>query len=340
MYGERDDPYAVLVRLGQQLKESLASESVLPTIVETVAHALKLPFVAIALKQNEEYQIAAEFGLNPTKVNGRNKNEILPLVYQSELIGELILAPRTQEEAFIPAEKQLLAGIADQAALAAYTVRLMSDLKVSRQRLVNAREEERRQLRRELHDGLGSVLASLSFNLDAASNLLDRDPAVTGMLLKELKIQTQAAIKDVRRLAYNLRPPVLDELGLAASLREFIQKLNCPPDLHIEFNLPETLPVLPAAVEVAAYRISVEGINNIVNHSQARNGVISISILDSRSLAVEIKDDGRGLPKGWHAGVGVSAMRERTAELGGAFMIESYPDHGTCVGVMLPLSKE
>lgn len=339
MYGERDDPYAVLSRLGQQLKETFIPESVLPNIVETIAQTLKLPYVAISLKQGTEYKIEAEFGLNPGKSKIGTKMEVFPLVYQSEIIGELILAPRSQSETFTPAEKKLLAGVADQAALAAYTVRLMSDLKESRQRLITAREEERRHLRRELHDGLGSILASLSFNLDAAYNLLGQNPAATGSLLKELKGQTQAAINDVRRLAYDLRPPVLDELGLAASLQAYVKGLNCPPDLRIKFEIPDPLPALPAAVEAATYRISIEAINNAVRHSGACNCVVAIAPGAIKRLEVEITDDGNGLPTPWHTGVGILAMRERAAELGGTFMIESNPGHGTQIAVTLPLSR-
>jgi signal transduction histidine kinase len=213
-------------------------------------------------------------------------------------------------------------------------------LRISRQKLIAAREEERRHLRRELHDGLGSVLASLSFNLDAACNLLGQDSAASGSLLKELKVQTQDAIKDVRRLAYDLRPPVLDELGLGASLQAYVKGLNCPADLQINFEIPDPLPALPAAVEAATYRISIEAINNVVRHSEACNCVVALFIRDSQHLVVEIKDDGQGLAAPWHAGVGILAMRERAAELGGAIKIESNPGHGTVVGVTLPIFRE
>src|SRR5207247_5901746 len=146
MYGERDDPYAVLSRLASRLQATLAPESVFPTIVETVAQALKLPYAAIALKQDDEFITAASYGLS------QDNPFILPLVYHTEPIGELLLAPRAPGEAFTAADRRLLEDIAHQAGAAAHAVRLPADLQRSREHLVTAREEERRRLRRDLHD--------------------------------------------------------------------------------------------------------------------------------------------------------------------------------------------
>ncbi|MFQ5923978.1 MAG: histidine kinase, partial [Anaerolineales bacterium] len=194
MYGERDDPYAVLSRLGKGLEGTLVPQSVLPTIAEMVAQTLKLPYVALALKQGEEFKIATAYG------QPRGDPIRLPLVYQGEAVGQLIVAPRALDEAFTASEQRLLEDIGHQAGVAVHAVRLTADLQRSRERLVTAREEERRRLRRDLHDGLGPELASLSLKLEAARNLIDRDPNVADSLLAELKTQVQEAIADIRRL--------------------------------------------------------------------------------------------------------------------------------------------
>jgi signal transduction histidine kinase len=200
------------------------------------------------------------------------------------------------------------------------------------------REEERRRLRRDLHDGLGSALTSVTFQLDAASNLLDRDPAAVKTLLSELKAQTQAAIADIRRLVYNLRPPILDEWGLVAALHEQVAQYELNA-VRVTVEAPESLPALPAAIEVAAYRIALEALANVIRHAQATRCTIRLDVYDD-ALTIEVQDNGRGLPPDYHAGVGISAMRERAAELGGSCVIENVAAGGTRVYTWLPLRKE
>jgi signal transduction histidine kinase len=256
------------------------------------------------------------------------------LSYQGETVGQLILAPRAAGESFSLADRRLLDDLARQAGVAAHAVRLTSDLRRSRERLVSAREEERRRLRRDLHDGLGPQLASVTLKLDAARNLLEHDPAATGTLLADLKTQTQAAIADIRRLVYDLRPPALDDLGLVSALRQQIGQYQYN-QLNIKIDAPDNLPPLPAAVEVAAYRIVQEAITNVVRHADARNCIVSLGV--GNGLCLDIRDDGRGLPADRRAGVGLSSMRERATELGGHCEIGPAPGGGTCVMAWLPL---
>ncbi len=339
MYGERDTPNKVISRLGQRLETTLAPDAILPTIVETVAQALKLPYVAITLKQEGEFVRAAFYG------SPKESLTLLPLVYQNELIGELVLAPRASGETFTSGDRALLDDLARQTGVAAHAVRLTIDLQRlagelqhSRTQLVTTREEERRRLRRDLHDGLGSALTSVTFQLDAANNLLDRDPQAVKTLLKDLKAQTQASIADIRRLVYNLRPPILDEWGLVAALREQVAQYQLNA-VQVTVEAPEPLPALLAAVEVAAYRIALEALANVIRHAQATRCTIRLAVCDD-ALMVEVQDNGKGLPSDYHAGVGISAMRERAAELGGSCVIEDIATGGTRVYARLPLLKE
>jgi signal transduction histidine kinase len=358
-YGERDEPYRAIARLGRRLEATLAPDAVLTTIVQSVAEALRLPYAAIALATNDDrrpttsspYQIVAEYS-SETRRQGNQVTEMplqsgitfspphlvtLSLVYQGEQIGQLILAPRTGETEFSTADRRLLEDLARQAGVAAHTVRLTADLQRSRERLVTAREEERRRLRRDLHDGLGPALAAQTLKVGAARVLYRRDPAAAEQLMGELERDIAAALADIRRLVYNLRPPALDELGLCAAIRECAAQYqsNDAGHLRVTVEAPERLPNLPAAVEVAAYRITQEALANVVRHAGAH--ACHIRMTPGELLELEIADDGVGLPTSRRLGVGLTSMRERAEELGGTCSVEAAPGGGTLVRARLPI---
>jgi signal transduction histidine kinase len=235
----------------------------------------------------------------------------------------------------------LLEQIAQQAAPAVHAYRLTADLHHSRERIIVAREEERRRLRRDLHDELGPTLASQTFKLDAALDWLDRDPVAARKLLGEVKAQTQATVADIRRLVYELRPPALDELGLVGALRAHVQSLTAANGLHVTVDAPPDLPPLSAAVEVAAYRIALEALTNVVRHAQAHACQVHLAVVEE-SLQLDIADDGLGLPaetrRETQAGMGLTSMRERADELGGTCVIENRPGGGTRVYAELPIT--
>ncbi len=338
MFGERDDPYRVLSRLGSHLEATLAPDALLPTIVETVAQALRLPYVAITFKQQGEDVLVASTG------EAREGKALVrvPLVAQTEQVGDLVLAARTPDESLTPADLRLLHDLAPQIAVAIQAVRLTAelrqltaDLQQSRTQLITAREEERRRMRRDLHDGLGPTLASLTFKIDAARNLLKQDSERADRLLEGVRQQAQQAITDIRRLVYDLRPPALDELGLLSALREQAASYQ-HKGLQILMDVPESMPPLPAAVEVAAYRIAQEALTNVVRHAEAQQCCLRLR-LDERALTLQVSDDGKGIVPGHHIGVGLVAMQERAVELGGSSTITPGPSGGTTIQVSLPL---
>src|SRR6266542_5130691 len=176
LYGQRDEPYRVLSGLMQRLEGTLAPEAVLPSIVQTVREALKLPYAAIALRQADNLVLAGASG-EPTMEVLR-----LPLVYQHESVGELRLGARGRGEAWSPADRQLLGDLARQAGVAAHAVRLAAELQHSRERLVSAREEERRRLWRDLHDELAPTLAALALTAATARDRATSDPSTRALL--------------------------------------------------------------------------------------------------------------------------------------------------------------
>jgi signal transduction histidine kinase len=221
LYGLRDEPYVVLARLGQRLKTTLDPDAVLSTIVATVREALKLSYAAIEVQEGTAVALAASSGTPPAQETLR-----LLLAYQNETVGTLIIAPRGRDDALTPADLRLLDDLTQQIGNAVHTVRLTSDLQRSREHLITAREEERRRLRRDLHDGLGPMLSAIMLKVGLVRTLHRRDPETTDVLLNQLEAEIESVIGDIRHVVYNLRPPALDELGLVGSIREYFARLG------------------------------------------------------------------------------------------------------------------
>ena len=336
MYGERDDPYAVISRLGKRLEAALAPETVLPTIVGIVREALKLPYAAIALpRDGNDFKVVAASGEEPPA-----DPLVLPLSYGGESVGELLLAPRAPGESFSTADRRLLDGLARHAGVAVHGVRVMADLRRSRERLVLAREEERRRLRRDLHDELAPTLAALGLGAATVGELIPTDPKEAAFANEKLRSAIRATVGDVRRLVYDLRPPALDELGLVEAMRQRASRYDVGDEGFLAtVEAPDELPPLPAAVEVAAYRIVQEALTNVSRHARASACTVRLACADGRALTIEVTDDGVGLPETPGGGVGLSSMRERAAELGGECeIVRSWPS-GTRVFARLPFRE-
>jgi signal transduction histidine kinase len=221
-------------------------------------------------------------------------------------------------------------------AVALHAVLLSQELQRSRERLVAAREEERRRLRRDLHDGLGPILTAVTLKADAARGALDTAPDRADTLLAELRRDAKQAIGDLRRVIYDLRPAALDELGLLGALGEQIDRFT-RQGLSVNLQAPPTLPVLPAAVEVAAYRIITEALTNIARHADAHQATITVAT--DGDLRLTVHDDGAAGTAngdGWQPGVGLLSMAERVAEVGGALQAGPTPTGGR-VQASLPL---
>lgn len=334
LYGRRDEPFEVLADLGQRLEGSISPDTVYPTIVETVAETLKLPYVAIVVPKGGRHVTAVS--------TGKPVDPLIsyPLTYQSEEIGQLKVAPRPPESSFNNADDRILRNIARQAGTAVHAVQLTADLQKSRQQIVSSREEERRRLRRDLHDGLGPSLAAQMLKIGSARALLKTQPELVDQLLAQMETDIESTLNDVRRIVYDLRPPELDQLGLSGAIQAFANQYS-RNGLQIDIHLLEACPALPAAVEVAAYRIAQEGLTNVVHHAQATHCKLRMKVEegvdDHGRLTMEICDNGRGLPQSVRAGVGLTSMRERSEELGGIFLVESANPQGTKVTAVLPI---
>ena len=329
LYGRRDEPYQVLAQLGSRLAAIQATEAILPAIIATARDTLHIPYVAIHLNRNsrtDEVDFSVGKAAEPITT--------IPLQYQGVRVGELTASPRSGEDTLSPADQRLLSDFTRQAEIAIYAVQLAQDLQRSREEIVTAREEERRRLRRDLHDGLGPSLATISLQSETVRSILRTQPEEAEALLDELTVQAQTTMQEVRRLIHALRPPVLDDLGLVQGLHALAASFS-QSGVSIAVQSEDSLPVLPAAYEVAIYRIVQEALANVVKHSQARTCIVRLAC--DKAICLEIQDDGIGIPKGRISGIGLHSLRERAEELGGTCMITANSDQGTLIQVSLPL---
>jgi signal transduction histidine kinase len=310
LYGDRHDPARVASRVGEQLSAGL------PGVVAAIRSALRVPYAALTV----DGAVIAMDG-RPGEVVA------VELSYGGEVVGSLDVGLRSGESGLSSADRNVLALVAVPLAVAVHATRLSAELQSSREKLISAREEERRRLRRDLHDGLGPTLTGIAFSADAAANLITTDTTQAVELLTRLRADTRTAIGDIRRLVDDLRPPALDELGLVGALRQRADQLSYRADgatIRVAVSA-SGLPTLPAALEVAAYRIATEALTNVVRHSRATSAVLALRC--GNDLEIEVTDDGP--PNGaWHPGVGLQAMRERAAEHGGKFEAGPTPRGG------------
>jgi signal transduction histidine kinase len=337
LFGERDDPYAVLSRLGHRIEETVGAADLLSQIVRTAAEALRLPYVALFLDRTGGPELVASAGsVSPSTLR-------LPLVYQGQAIGALEVGQRSQGEVFNAADRRLLEDLARQIGIAAYTVNLAAEVQRSREQIVASREEERRRLRRDLHDGLGAQLAALIMQAGAIRAQVRTDPGASELALAELRGELKSAVIDVRRLVDGLRPPALDELGLVGALRARVDGLRAGrleedrPAVEVRLDAREPLPPLPAAVEVATVRIVEEAVTNALRHATASQVVVTV-YHERETLFVSILDDGTGFDM--HSvspGIGLQSMRERARELGGTWTMDHVAGGTGCrIEVTLP----
>ncbi|MDP9069928.1 MAG: histidine kinase [Actinomycetota bacterium] len=340
IYGERDDPHEVVSRLSQRLEATASPEAILPGVVETLALTLRLPYAAIELHSPEGV-------VQATASHGTASRDSLsvPLVHRGQAVGRLLLEVGPGAEPFGPADRRLLEDLARQVAVTAHGLLLTLALQGSLERVVTAREEERRRLRRDLHDGLGPTLASAALQLDVARGLVRADATGAECLLGRLTTQIQTAIADLRHVIDGLRPQMLDQLGLVSAIEARARELGGGPGegkpragvLEVSVETEGDLGSLPAAVEVAAFRIVTEALANAWRHGGAT--ACTVRLATNGALALSVEDNGLGLPATLVAGVGIPSMRERAAELGGTCEIEAAPDGGTLVQARFPLPQ-
>lgn len=325
----RPDPVRTLTLLGERFEQSLDGRAMAGSIASTVAGALLLSSVEVTVD-----------GATTESAGGQveTSTETFDVVYQGEHVGMIRAGPRAAEPELTERDRAFLRLVATHAGPAMHAVRVVADLRSAREHMVLAREEERRRLRRDLHDDLAPELAGLALSGAAVRRFVTAEPQRAIDLAGQLADDLRRASQHVREIAYDLRPPVLDDLGLAAAILDRVAREAEAGTPNVVVDAPQNRLELPAAVELAALRIVQEAVTNTRKHGRANECRVVLR-LDGRDLRVEITDDGRGFGAGVRKGVGLRSIAERAAELGGTSDVSSSPG-GTSVLVRLPVTLE
>ena len=316
VYGNRRDPVAAVSAVGQRL----AGEN-LEGVADALRDTLRLSYVAITrgdaglIESGEATSVLQEWSLT----------------YDGKQVGNLVVGPRHGEQRLSPADQKVIDLVAAPLALVLHAQSLTEDLKVSRERIIDAAEEERTRLRRELHDSLGPLLTGAAFKADGIALAARHRPERAESLAVELADQLRQSVEAVRQLAYGLRPAALDELGLVGALREEGSRFGL---VKVTIDAPESMPALPSSVEVAAYRIAAEALTNVVRHSDARLASVRLTT-DDGALEMIISDNGTSTGP-WSPGLGLTSIKTRASEICGACEAGPSSEGGRVVAV-LPL---
>jgi|SoiMethySBSTD1v2_1073268.scaffolds.fasta_scaffold93117_2 signal transduction histidine kinase len=286
--------------------------------VRAIQEGLVLPYAALALAGEDPIEVGT-----PT-----DHRRIFPIDFDNEHIGDLVVGIRPGDLGLSRDDERVLTLSLPMLVQAIKARSQAASLQRARVASASAREEERRRLRRDLHDGLGPRLTGIAFTADAA-RLAAANDATTPML-DRIRHEVEMAISEVRELAYGLRPPALDELGLLGAVKV---KTDAFPGLPIDIEASE-LPALPAAIEVAAYRIVMEALTNAARHSGATRARVELRLGDD-CLTIAISDNGNAGGE-WVPGIGLTSMRERASELGGTVTFCGTPS-GSTVTAELPM---
>jgi two-component system NarL family sensor kinase len=321
LFGDRPDPLraatSVADRIGDDPSLALAA----------VREALVLPYAS--LRAGGETLASSGTEVTHTRV--------LPLRLGDDEVGEVVVGLRAGDLSLDAGDADVLRIVAPLLAQTLRAQAMSRDLQRSREAVVTAVEEERRRLRRDLHDGLGPTLSGVAFATDAARNQLRTDPVRADELLVQLRDDTARAITEIRRLVEGLRPPALDQLGLVGAIRQHAATLHSSAGEPLPVTVVVgTLPALPAATEVAAYRIVVEALTNVSRHSDATSASVSLAVLGD-ALELSVHDDG-GPGGDWTPGVGISSMRERSVQVGGSLSATATASGGV-VEATIPLGR-
>ena len=319
LFGDRADPGRAMTGVGERLSDD-------PVLaLRALRQSLVLPYAALLA----DGAVVASSGTASTPTRS------FPL--QAGPAGaELVVGLRPGELRLRAADETALAVVAPALGQALHARLLTTELRRSRGEVVSLVEEERRRLRRDLHDGLGPTLTGVAYAADAARNLLGSDPAAADTLLADLRSDTANAIAEVRRLVEGLRPPMLDELGLTQAIRQQARQMRTADGraLIVTVDAPDPLPAVPAAAEVVAFRIVVEALTNVCRHAATDRAAVTLR-LPGDGLDLEVRDAGAaGAP--WTPGVGLASMRERAETVGGSCTAAATAAGGL-VTVHLPL---
>ncbi|HYJ59848.1 MAG TPA: histidine kinase [Actinomycetota bacterium] len=327
VYGDRATPYEVLADLGERLAGEYAVDDVVVRVAETLGRGLGAERVVVWLDIGTEHRPIATW---PAQAGDDDDMRTYPILHQGETLGAIGVR-KPASDPLTDADEKLVTDLAGQAGLVLRNVRLIEDLRASRQRLVAAQDEERRRIERNIHDGAQQQLVALAVKLRLADAAVDPDPATARAMLAEIQADAGAALDDLRDLARGIYPPLLADRGLVAALEA--QARKSPVPVHVT---PDGVGRYRADVEAAVYFCTLEALQNVAKYARATRVDIGLETGDG-VLRFTVADDGVGFdPAAAASGSGLTNMRDRLDALGGSLVIRSRAGRGTTIAGSLP----
>jgi signal transduction histidine kinase len=340
-YGKRATPYEVLSEFSDRMRSSYATEDVLPRMAQVLGEGTGATTARVWLLAGNELRPAATWPADaPPAAPIRLEADRLEIAGEAvtevrdrgELLGALSVRMPASDP-MGPAKDRLVSDLAAQAGMVLRNVRLVEDLRASRQRLVSAQDEERRRLERNIHDGAQQQLVALAVKARLARQLTERDPAKTAEMLVQIEAETQTALEDLRDLARGIYPPLLADRGLVAALEAQSRKASVPVSVEAD-----AVGRYSADVEATVYFCTLEALQNVAKYADADGTLIRLS-QSNGSLSFEVVDEGRGFdPHAVATGSGLQGMADRLAAVGGSLEIRSAPGRGTTVAGRVPVT--
>jgi signal transduction histidine kinase len=341
VYGKRATPYEVLSEFSERMAASYAAEDVLPRMARILGEGTGASRAEVWLRIGNEVRRAATW---PRDEPGRavalevgdlpqlpGVQRAIPVQHHGELLGAVGIS-KSAADPLTPAEDKLLGDLAAQAGLVLRNVRLIEELRASRQRIVTAQDSRAKALERNLHDGAQQQLVALTVKLRLAQTLAERDPARVARTLVELRAEAQEALDNLRDLARGIFPPLLADQGLPAALQAQARKSPVPVIVS-----GDGVGRFPPEVEAGVYFCCLEALQNVAKYSGAGHATVTLAVHDGE-LRFSVEDDGRGFePATTPHGAGLQNMADRIAALEGTLEVRSVPGQGTTVSGRLPV---
>ncbi|MGI8615345.1 MAG: sensor histidine kinase [Actinomycetota bacterium] len=342
LYGARATPYEVLSEFGERVGETYSTEDVLPRMAQLLAAGTGASEARVWLRVGRELQDVARWPEGTTEAEARlmagsdlpslPDGETFAVVHQGEMLGALAITVPLNDP-MNPAKDRLARDLASQAGLVLRNVRLIEELRASRQRLVAAQDHERRRLERNIHDGAQQQLVAIAVKLKLADALVGKDEGRAHAMLAGLQAEANEALEDLRDLARGIYPPLLADQGLEVALDA--QARRSPVAVSVE---PDGIGRYPQEVEAAVYFCCLEALQNIAKYAEASEVTVRLEQRDSR-LLFSVRDDGAGFdPIGLKGGSGLTNMRDRLEALGGALEVTSSAGSGTTISGLIPVA--
>jgi signal transduction histidine kinase len=326
VYQTRATPYEVLTEFGGRVGETYATDDVLPRMAQILARGTGASSARVVLGVGSDRREAASFG----DADGL-PDLVVPVVHQGEELGALEVAMPANDP-LDPGRGKLVRDLAAQAGPVLRNVRLIEDLRASRQRLVAAQDEERRRIERNLHDGAQQQLVALAVQLKLLEETAGKDPDRDKQLAAKLGSQANAALEDLRDLARGIYPPLLADQGLAAALEAQSRKAAVPTEVETD-----GIARYPREIESTIYFCVLEALNNVAKYAHAASARITVAQRDGH-LSFEVRDDGDGFDvDDARGGTGLQGMADRLDAVGGSLTLVSAPGDGSTVGGRVPL---